>query len=129
MARSAVLTRSMSAGLARARRRNPGHSAVPLDIVCFCQGIERHTILEAIVAGADTVDKIQEMIGATTGPCGGSCTPCVQAILDQSQGREATGTSCSPGPCRGDTCSGDRQPAGSTESGEDSSQSDPRRRR
>jgi NAD(P)H-nitrite reductase large subunit len=126
MARPAVLSRSMSNGLARARRRHP---AVPLDIVCFCQGIERRTLLEAIEAGIDSLERIQEVVGATTGPCGGSCTPSVQAMLDSAATREATPPPASPGPRPGKTEAEDRQPADSIDSDETSSQSDPRARR
>lgn len=119
----------MSEGLARARRRRPALPAIALDIVCFCHGIERYTILEAIASGADSIEKIQETIGATTGPCGGSCTPCVQSMIDHAKSPANPAEPCGPRTCRGKSCGSSDQGAGSTESTDDSSQSDPDRRR
>ena len=41
-------------------------------IICLCQGIIEDTIIDAIKNGADTVEKVKESTGATTGFCHGS---------------------------------------------------------
>ncbi|WP_436231590.1 (2Fe-2S)-binding protein [Clostridium hominis] len=42
------------------------------EIICLCKGIPEDTIIEAIKNGADTVEKVKETTGATTGYCHGS---------------------------------------------------------
>lgn len=39
--------------------------------ICTCRSISRATIKKAINNGADTIPKIREATGATTGSCGG----------------------------------------------------------
>ncbi|MBM6838129.1 (2Fe-2S)-binding protein [Clostridium saudiense] len=41
-------------------------------MICLCKGIPEDTIIEAIKSGADTVEKVKEATGATTGYCHGS---------------------------------------------------------
>lgn len=41
-------------------------------IICLCNGISENTIIEAIKNGADTIEKLKEATGATTGYCHGS---------------------------------------------------------
>jgi NAD(P)H-nitrite reductase large subunit len=51
------------------------------NFVCFCQGISRDEIVQSIEGGATTLEDLQDQIGATVGPCGGSCTPNVLKLL------------------------------------------------
>ena len=43
------------------------------EIICLCNEVRRKTIEEAIVQGADTLNKIFDVTTAGVGPCGGSC--------------------------------------------------------
>lgn len=52
-----------------------------LKTVCLCNNIKYRTIERAIRRGACTVSQIAACTGATTGHCGGSCTPEVQEML------------------------------------------------
>ena len=100
-------------GRARSRRNDPK------DFVCFCQGISRQEIVDGIDKGAVTLEDIQNDLGATVGPCGGSCTPNVVKLLADTLARKNGGTNgsgeaCVPGPgvqepcvqqpCAQDTC-------------------------
>ncbi|BAK81875.1 (2Fe-2S)-binding protein [Candidatus Arthromitus sp. SFB-rat-Yit] len=40
--------------------------------ICLCKGIDKFTINECIKDGANTIDKIKEMTGATGGGCKGA---------------------------------------------------------
>jgi len=60
----------------------PLHPAIRgLKTVCRCNNIKYRTIEKAIRDGACTITQIAARTGATTGHCGGSCTPDVQAML------------------------------------------------
>ena len=63
---------------------SPLHPAVrALKTVCRCNNIKYRTIERAIREGAHTMTQIANRTTATTGECGGSCTPDVQAMLDE----------------------------------------------
>lgn len=70
-------------GRARNRRNDPK------DFVCFCQGISRQEIVQAIDLGASSLEDIQNDLGATVGPCGGSCTPNVVKLLNDTLQKRA----------------------------------------
>jgi NAD(P)H-nitrite reductase large subunit len=58
------------------------HPAVRgLKTVCRCNNIKYRTIERAIREGACTLAQIASRTTATTGHCGGSCTPDVQEML------------------------------------------------
>lgn len=62
----------------------PLHPALRgLKTVCRCNNIKYRTIERAIREGSDTLTKIAARTTATTGHCGGSCTPDVQEMLDE----------------------------------------------
>jgi NAD(P)H-nitrite reductase large subunit len=54
-----------------------------LKTVCRCNNIKSRTIERAIREGAHTLSEIANRTTATTGQCGGSCTPDVQCMLDE----------------------------------------------
>ena len=68
--------------------------------MCFCQGISRQEIVQAIDQGAATLEDIQNNLGATVGPCGGSCTPNVVKLLTETLARKsgAPAAECPPAP-------------------------------
>src|SRR3954447_12755905 len=58
------------------------HPAVRgLKTVCRCNNIKYRTIERAIREGACTLSQVAARTTATTGHCGGSCTPDVQEML------------------------------------------------
>ena len=60
------------------------HPAVrALKTVCRCNNIKYRTIERAIRGGASTISQIAARTTATTGHCGGSCTPDVQDMLGE----------------------------------------------
>ena len=60
----------------------PLHPAIRgLKTVCRCNNIKYRTIERAIREGAHTLSQVAARTTATTGQCGGSCTPDVQAML------------------------------------------------
>ena len=60
----------------------PLHPAIRgLKTVCRCNNIKYRTIERAIRDGAHTLTQIAARTTATTGHCGGSCTPDVQQML------------------------------------------------
>lgn len=60
----------------------PLHPAIRgLKTVCRCNNIKYRTIERAIREGAHTLNQVASRTTATTGQCGGSCTPDVQAML------------------------------------------------
>lgn len=62
----------------------PLHPAVRgLKTICRCNNIKYRTIERAIREGAHTMSEIANRTTATTGECGGSCTPEVQCMLDE----------------------------------------------
>ena len=52
-----------------------------LKTVCRCNNIKYRTIERAIREGAWTLTQVADRTTATTGHCGGSCTPDVQEML------------------------------------------------
>ena len=64
--------------------QEPLHPAIRgLKTVCRCNNIKYRTIERAIREGAHTMTQIANRTTATLGQCGGSCTPDVQAMLDE----------------------------------------------
>ena len=62
----------------------PPHPAIRgLRTVCRCNNIKYRTIERAIRRGACTLTQIAACTTATTGHCGGSCTPEVQEMLGE----------------------------------------------
>jgi bacterioferritin-associated ferredoxin len=60
----------------------PLHPAIRgLKTVCRCNNIKYRTIERAIREGARTVADVAKRTGATTGHCGGSCTPEILEML------------------------------------------------
>ena len=60
----------------------PLHPAIRgLKTVCRCNNIKYRTIERAIREGATTVAAVADRTGATTGHCGGSCTPDIQDMV------------------------------------------------
>lgn len=60
----------------------PLHPAIRgLKVVCRCNNVKYRTIERAIREGACTLAQVATRTGATTGHCGGSCTPDVQQML------------------------------------------------
>jgi NAD(P)H-nitrite reductase large subunit len=60
----------------------PLHPAIRgLKTVCRCNNIKYRTIERAIREGACTLGQVAARTTATTGHCGGSCTPDVQQML------------------------------------------------
>jgi len=52
-----------------------------LRTVCRCNNIKYRTIERAIREGAQTLTQVATRTTATTGHCGGSCTPDIQEML------------------------------------------------
>jgi len=52
-----------------------------LETVCRCNNIKYRTVVRAIREGAHTLTQLAGRTTATTGHCGGSCTPDVQQML------------------------------------------------
>ena len=52
-----------------------------LKTVCRCNNIKYKTIERAIRDGAHTLHQVAARTSATTGHCGGSCTPDVQEMI------------------------------------------------
>lgn len=65
-----------------------------LRVVCRCNNIRYRTIEKAIEQGAHTIAAVSRETRATTGHCGGSCTPKIQAMIE----RIVEGTSEDPQP-------------------------------
>jgi NAD(P)H-nitrite reductase large subunit len=57
-----------------------------LKTVCRCNNIKYRTLERAIRDGAQTIDEIAKRTGATTGHCGGTCTPDVLAMIAEIAG-------------------------------------------
>ena len=68
------------------------HPAVRgLKTVCRCNNIKYRTLERAIRDGAHTVADVAKRTGATTGYCGGTCTPDILAMIAEIAG---TATPC-----------------------------------
>ena len=61
-----------------------------LKTVCRCNNIKYRTIERAIREGAHTLTQVANRTTATLGECGGTCTPDVQAMLDELAPKYAT---------------------------------------
>ena len=60
----------------------PAHPVIRgLKTVCRCNNIKFKTIEKAIREGAHSLSQVAARTTATTGECGGSCTPEVQEML------------------------------------------------
>lgn len=69
----------------------PLHPAIPgLKTICRCNNIKYRTIERAIREGAHTLAQVADRTTATTGQCGGSCTPDVQQLLAELAPKYAT---------------------------------------
>ena len=69
----------------------PQHPAIRgLKTVCRCNNIKYRTIERAIREGAHTLTQVANRTTATTGHCGGSCTPDVQQMLSELAPKHAT---------------------------------------
>jgi NAD(P)H-nitrite reductase large subunit len=63
---------------------DPLHPAIRgLKTVCRCNNIKYRTIERAIRDGALSVSQVAARTTATTGECGGTCTPEVQAMIEE----------------------------------------------
>lgn len=52
--------------------------------VCICKAISRASIKKTIASGADTLEKVQKISGAGSGPCGGKrCTHKILSLLEE----------------------------------------------
>jgi len=69
----------------------PLHPAIRgLKTICRCNNIKYRTIERAIREGAHTLSQVAARTTATTGQCGGSCTPEVQALIAELAPKYAT---------------------------------------
>lgn len=66
-----------SAGAANRRR---GAAVDPL--VCFCNRVPQSAIEAAVRGGARTLAQVFDATWAGCGPCGGSCQPALQQLLE-----------------------------------------------
>jgi len=70
------------------------HPAIrALKTICRCNNIKYRTIERAIREGAHTLNQVASRTTATTGECGGSCTPEVQALIAELAPKYATAAS------------------------------------
>lgn len=70
-----------------------------LKTVCRCNNIKYRTIEKAIREGACTITQVAARTGATTGHCGGSCTPDIQQMIAElAQQRPLPTPPAAPGP-------------------------------
>lgn len=73
------------------------HPAIPaLKTICRCNNIKYRTIERAIREGAHTLNQVASRTTATTGECGGSCTPEVQAMIAKLAPKYATAAALKP---------------------------------
>jgi NAD(P)H-nitrite reductase large subunit len=61
-----------------------------LKTICRCNNIKYKTIERAIREGAHTLSQVATRTTATTGQCGGTCTPEVQALIAELAPKYAT---------------------------------------
>ena len=72
---------------------DPLHPAIRgLKTVCRCNNIKYRTIERAIRDGASTLHQVASKTTATTGHCGGSCTPDVQEMIADLAAEDGGGT-------------------------------------
>ena len=60
-----------------------------LKTVCRCKNVKYKTLERAVREGATTIAQVAAKTGATTGYCGGSCTPYIQEIIAEIHGKPA----------------------------------------
>ena len=60
-----------------------------LKTVCRCTNVKYKTLERVIRDGAKTVAQVAAKTTATTGYCGGSCTPYIQKMIDEVHGAPA----------------------------------------
>jgi NAD(P)H-nitrite reductase large subunit len=66
------------------------HPAVRgLKTVCRCNNIKYRTLERVIRDGAHSIAEIAKRTGATTGYCGGTCTPDILAMIAEISGAPA----------------------------------------
>jgi len=65
-----------------------------LKTVCRCNNIKYRTLERAIRDGAQTIDEVAKRTGATTGHCGGTCTPDVLAMIAEITGSRLMVVGC-----------------------------------
>ncbi|KAB8029164.1 (2Fe-2S)-binding protein [Fluviispira multicolorata] len=54
-----------------------------LKIVCICKGIKQSRICDAILKGADTVDKVNQATGSGSGGCNATrCGPVIKKLVE-----------------------------------------------
>lgn len=53
-----------------------------LRTICRCNNVKYRTIEKAIREGCRTIDAIANRTTATTGHCGGTCTPIIHDMID-----------------------------------------------
>ena len=66
-----------------------------LKTVCRCNNIKYRTIERAIRTGASTLSQVAARTTATTGQCGGSCTPDVQEMIAEHADQSGAGSAAS----------------------------------
>ncbi|MHB0970863.1 MAG: (2Fe-2S)-binding protein [Thermoanaerobaculia bacterium] len=72
------------------------HPAVlALRTICRCNNVKYKTIQRAIEQGANTVAEVATRTTATTGHCGGTCTPKIIAMIEK-HGRPLVATPVAP---------------------------------
>lgn len=77
----------------------PLHPAIRgLKTVCRCNNIKYRTVERAIREGAHTLSQVASRTTATTGQCGGSCTPDIQQLIAELAPKYATATTATPQP-------------------------------
>lgn len=69
-----------------------------LKTVCRCNNIKYRTIERAIREGAWTLSQIADRTTATTGHCGGSCTPDILQMIAELAPKHATRDTTEPKP-------------------------------
>lgn len=69
-----------------------------LKTVCRCNNIKYRTIERAIREGAHTLTQVANRTTATLGECGGTCTPDVQAMVEELAPKYATASTAPPKP-------------------------------
>jgi NAD(P)H-nitrite reductase large subunit len=63
-----------------------------LRVVCRCNNVKYRTIEKAIREGCTTIAQIAARTTATTGHCGGTCTPKIHDMIDAICGEEVAGS-------------------------------------
>ncbi|MFP5248137.1 MAG: (2Fe-2S)-binding protein [Thermoanaerobaculia bacterium] len=69
-----------------------------LRTICRCNNIKYKTIERAIREGAHTLSQVATRTTATTGQCGGTCTPEVQKLIEELAPKYATAAPPQPRP-------------------------------